>query len=187
MNKKIEIKYVKLQALTAYENNPRKNEEAVQFVKNSIRDFGFKQPIIVDENNTIVCGHTRAIAAAELGIEEVPVIYADDLTDEQIKAFRLVDNKTAEFADWDMDKLGIELDELSGSDELDMTEYGFDLIEEIPEVEDDDFEITLPKEPKAKLGDIYQLGDHRLMCGDSTLIDNFDKLMGGGISRPCFH
>lgn len=89
-----------------YEKNPRKNKGAVKYVKASIEKFGFKQPIIIDRNRVIVCGHTRLMAAKSLGMSEVPCIFADDLTDEQVKAYRLADNKVAEFAEWDMDLLG---------------------------------------------------------------------------------
>ena len=109
--------------LIPYENNPRKNELAIDKVAESIKEFGFKVPIVVDANNVIVTGHTRLKAAKKLGITTVPVIKADDLTDEQIKAFRLVDNKTAEFAEWDFNKLQAELDELS---DIDMSIFGFE-------------------------------------------------------------
>lgn len=109
--------------LIPYENNPRNNEDAVDKVAASIREFGFRVPIIVDKNNVIVAGHTRLKAAELLGLEIVPVIRADDLSDEQIKAYRLADNKTAEFADWDFSKLEEELAELA---EIDMTAFGFE-------------------------------------------------------------
>lgn len=95
--------------LKPYENNPRKNEEAVQYVANSIKEFGFKNPIVIDKNNVIVAGHTRLLAAKKLNLKTVPCIMADDLTDEQIQAFRLVDNKTGEFAEWDLPLLDTEL------------------------------------------------------------------------------
>ena len=106
----------------------------------------------------------------------VPCIVADDLTEEQIKAYRLADNKVAELAEWDFDLLG---EELEGILDIDMCDFGFELNfdEEEKEVEDDEFEVELPEEPKAKLGDIYQLGNHRLMCGDSTNIDDVERLM----------
>ena len=118
---------MKLADLIPYENNPRKNKDAVQYVANSIKEFGFKVPIIIDRENVIVAGHTRALAAEELGLETVPVIVADDLTDEQIKAFRLADNKTAEMAGWDFEALGIELDEIL---DIDMSGFGFADIDE---------------------------------------------------------
>ena len=105
-----------------YEKNPRKNEEAVKYVANSIKEFGFKVPIVIDNNNVIVAGHTRLLAAKELKIKEVPCIVADDLTDKQIKAFRLADNKVSEKANWDFDLLFDELDELTN---FDMTDFGF--------------------------------------------------------------
>ena len=108
-----------------YENNPRRiSEEAVNAVASSIREFGFKQPIVIDKNNVIVCGHTRVRAAKKLGIEEIPCIIADDLTPEQIKAFRLADNKTSELSAWDFDKLDLELEELNL--DFDMGEFGFE-------------------------------------------------------------
>lgn len=168
---------IKLSDLKPYERNPRNNKEAVDYVANSIREFGFKNPIIVDKNNVIVAGHTRYLACKKLGIKEVPCVIADDLTDEQIKAFRLADNKVAEIATWDLDLLDEELNDLLN---FDMSDFGFDVgLEELEEAQEDEFDIDeLPEEPKAKLGDIYQLGNHRLMCGDSTNIENINKLIG---------
>ena len=160
-----------------YEKNPRKNDQSVDKVANSIKEFGFKVPIVVDKNNIIVCGHTRYKAAKKLGLAVVPCVVADDLTEEQIKAYRLADNKVGEDSLWDMDLLTEELGDIL---ELDMSDFGFDLLEEEPEeVVEDEFEAELPEEPKAKLGDIYQLGNHRLMCGDSTSITDVEKLMDG--------
>ena len=119
--KKIEIVYKKVDELIPYENNPRKNDEAVEAVANSIKEFGFKNPIIIDKNNVIVCGHTRLKACKKLGIEEVPTISADDLSEEQINAFRISDNSTAELADWDFEKLNIEYDKIKN---IDLTKMG---------------------------------------------------------------
>ncbi len=113
---------VEITSLREYKNNPRVNGKAVEKVAASIREFGFKVPIVIDANNVIVCGHTRLKAAQKLGIAVVPCVVADDLTDEQIKAFRLADNKTAEFAEWDFEKLDAELAAL----EFDMTLFGFE-------------------------------------------------------------
>ena len=113
-----------LSELKMYENNPRKNSEAVQYVMNSIREFGFKNPIIIDKDNVIVCGHTRYKAAMKLKMKKVPCIMADDLTDEQIQAFRLADNKTAEVAGWDFDKLEVELNDLDPA-AFDLADFGF--------------------------------------------------------------
>lgn len=161
-----------------YPNNPRINSEAVDKVAASLKSFGWRQPIVVDSSNVIIVGHTRLQAAKRLRMKEVPVLVADDLSEEQVKAYRLADNKTAEFAEWDMDKLG---DELADILDIDMEEFGFDLSEfvEEPEVVEDDFEPEIPEEPTAKRGDIYQLGRHRLMCGDSTSVDDVDKLVDG--------
>lgn len=158
-----------------YEKNPRKNDQSVDKVANSIKEFGFKVPIVVDKNNIIVCGHTRYKAAKKLGLPVVPCVVADDLTEEQIKAYRLADNKVGEDSLWDMDLLNEELEDILS---LDMADFGFDLMEEEPEeVVEDEFEAELPEEPKAKLGDIYQLGNHRLMCGDSTSITDIEALL----------
>lgn len=131
---KIKIEYLKTDELTPYTNNPRNNDEAVDYVANSIEEFGFKVPCVIDSEKNVVCGHTRLKAAKKLGIKEVPCIIADDLTEEQIDAFRLADNKTAEIATWDFGKLEIELESISG---IDMSEFGFDdILEEIEEPND---------------------------------------------------
>ena len=113
----------KLTDLKPYANNPRHNAKAVPAVKESILKFGFKVPLVIDKNNVIVCGHTRFYASKEIGLETVPCIVANDLTDEQINAFRLVDNRTSEFADWNFDKLAEELSELQ---DFDFEPFGFD-------------------------------------------------------------
>lgn len=125
----IKIEYLSLGEIKPYENNPRNNEEAVDYVANSIKEFGFKVPIIIDENNVIVAGHTRLKAAEKLGLEKAPCIRADDLTEKQVKAFRLADNKVGEIATWDLEKLNIELENIN----LDMSEFGFEI--NIDEVE----------------------------------------------------
>ncbi|EKS9964991.1 ParB N-terminal domain-containing protein [Enterococcus faecalis] len=176
----MDIKVQKTEDLIPYEKNPRHNEDAITAVAKSIEKFGFKVPIVVDASNVIVNGHTRLKAAKYLGLKEVPTIIADDLTPEQIKAFRLADNKVGEIATWDEELLNTELDELADLD-FDMTEFGFDLPDiegEEVEVIEDEFEEELPAEPISKLGDIYQLGRHRLMCGDSTNSLEVEKLMG---------
>ena len=167
----------KLADIKPYEKNPRKNDNAVDTVTNSIKEFGFKVPIVIDKDNVIVCGHTRYKASKKLGLEVVPCVIADDLTEEQIKAYRLADNKVSELAEWDIDLLGEELD---GIFDIDMSDFGFDLSEE-EEEETEVIEDEVPEEvePVAKQGDIWQLGRHRLMCGSSTSIDNMDKLFDG--------
>ena len=175
---KLKIEYVDINSIKPYKKNPRKNEEAIPYVMESIKQFGFKNPVILDKDNVIVAGHTRIESAKRLGITEIPCIYADDLTDEQIRAFRLADNKVAEIAEWDIDLLDTELDDILN---IDMSDFGFDLDfedEEEKEIIEDEVP-EVPEEPKAKLGDIYQLGNHRLMCGDSTKEEDVAKLMNG--------
>lgn len=118
----MDILFVKLEDLNPYENNPRNNENAVEYVKNSIMEFGFKVPIVIDRDYVIVCGHTRYKAAQELGLKEVPCIVADNFSEEQIKAFRLADNRVASFATWDEEKLREEIKGIAG---IDMTDFGF--------------------------------------------------------------
>jgi len=118
----MEIKMIKVDDLKPYENNPRFNDDAVEYVARSIKEFGFKVPMVIDKDNTIVAGHTRYKASLELGLKEVPCIVADDLTDEQIKAFRLADNKVSEQAGWNYDLLDLELDDIL---ELNMEDFGF--------------------------------------------------------------
>ena len=115
----------RLNELKPYENNPRINDGAVKFVKNSIEESGFKVPIVIDKNGVIVAGRTRYKASQELGLETVPCVVADDLTDEQVKAFRIADNKTAEKASWDLDALKTEMEELEEIDGIDMRDFGF--------------------------------------------------------------
>ena len=184
---KIEIR--KIDEIIPYINNPRHNKEAVDLVAASISEFGFKNPIILDSKNVIVAGHTRFAAAKKLGLKEVPCIMADDLTEQQIKAFRLADNKVAEAATWDMDLLKIELD---GITDIDMSNLGFgdiSLGDEIGEGHSDVNEDDVPEkpdEPNTKVGDIYQLGKHRLICGDSTKRETFDALMDGHKAKILF-
>ena len=173
----IKIIYKDIDELIPYENNPRDNTAAVDAVAASIKEFGFKNPIIIDSDNVIVAGHTRLKAAQKLKIQTVPCVVADDLTQEQVNAFRLADNKTAELAEWDLELLNSELELIDG---IDMTEFGFELdLDDEQEVVEDEFDEELPQEPQTKLGDIYQLGRHRLMCGDSTDVDSVKTLMGG--------
>lgn len=122
----MKVKNMNINDLKPYENNPRNNEGAVEYVANSIKHFGFKVPIVVDKNNVIVAGHTRWLAAQALEMDEVPVIVADDLTPAQVKAFRIADNKVAEKASWDYSKLGAEIKDLLNIDlDFDMTDIGF--------------------------------------------------------------
>ena len=123
----MEIIYKNIDELIPYENNPRLNDEAVEYVKNSIKEFGFKVPVVIDKDNVIIAGHTRIKASKELGIKDIPCIIADDLTEEQVKAFRLADNKVAEKSMWDYTKLDEELDSIL---DIDMSMFNFENIEE---------------------------------------------------------
>lgn len=178
----VNIKYLDIEELKPYENNPRFNDEAVEMVKNSIKEFGFKVPIIIDKENVIIAGHTRLKAAKELGLSKIPTIKADDLTEEQAKAFRIVDNKVSELSEWNFELLESELFELEEIN-FDMDRFGFEDIEvrsyEIEE--DEDFEIKPPEEPRTKIGDIYKLGRHFLMCGDSTKEEDVLRLTNGNV------
>lgn len=174
----MEVKNVSIDSIKPYKNNPRDNEAGVDAVANSIKEFNWQQPIVVDENNVIIVGHTRYLAAKKLGLKEVPVKVATGLTPEQVKAYRLADNKTGELTDWDM---GLLDDELADIADIDMSDFGFnlDLGDDEAKVQEDVFDEEVPEEPKSKLGQIYQLGRHRLMCGDSTKTEDVKKLVGG--------
>lgn len=143
--------------LKPYDKNPRVNDKAVDYVANSIKEFGFKVPIVIDKDGVIVAGHTRLKAAEKLGLESVPTITADDLTDEQIKAFRIADNKTAEFSEWNFDFLAEEIQDIN---DIDMSLFGVDLsaFDEEPEIEEDDFSENDDIPQMAQLGDVFKLG-----------------------------
>lgn len=144
---KTKVTYMDTDSLIPYANNPRLNDNAVDAVAASIKEFGFKVPIVVDGENVIINGHTRLKAAHKLGLKQVPVIVADDLTPEQVKAFRLADNKTGELAEWDMEKLDIELAEIQ---DLDMNDFGFDEIE--ASVDDFGTDFELPDGDRSEIG-----------------------------------
>lgn len=179
-----EIVMLSTSEIKPYDRNPRKNDQAVDAVAKSIQSYGFKQPILVDRDNVIICGHTRWKAAKRLRIQKVPCCYADDLTPEQVREYRIADNSTGEVAEWDLPLLKLELDDLPG---FDADSFGLDLSwlnetgeeEEPDEAVDDEFEPEPPEVPASKPGQIYQLGRHRLMCGDSTKTEDVQKLCNG--------
>lgn len=184
----MKIEMMNVSVLIPYAKNARQNEKAVDKVASSIKEFGFRNPIIVDEKDEIIAGHTRLLAAKKLGMAEVPTIKVNDLSPEQVKAFRIADNKTAEIAEWDFDLLAQELEELKLADyNLELTGFDFseaeqlldNLKDENEQVEDDDFEIEVPENPITQKGDVWLLGKHRLMCGDSTDKETVEKLMDG--------
>lgn len=158
----------KLADIKPYEKNPRKNDRAVEQVANSIREFGFKVPIVIDKDNIIVCGHTRYKAAKKLGLKAVPCVVADDLTEEQIKAYRLADNKVSELAEWDADLLD---EELSGIFDIDMSDFGFNLDEEEPPERDD---------LSGKVGETYEV---IIECSDEMQQEEiYSRLIQEGLS-----
>lgn len=160
-----------------YDKNPRKNESAVDAVCESIRQCGYIAPIILDEDGVILAGHTRFKALQKLGMEEAQCIIKTGLTEEQKRKYRLLDNKTNELAEWDFDLLAGELEGLDFGD-LDL-DWGINLAEENPEVYEDEAPAVEEAEPVVKPGQIWQLGRHRLMCGDSTKPEDVEKLMDG--------
>lgn len=182
----MEVKNKNINEIIPYINNPRNNENAIDKVASSIKEFGFKVPIVIDNNNIVVTGHTRLLASKKLGLKEVPCIVADDLTDAQIKAFRIADNKISEYAEWDMDKLAVEMDELKELD-FDLELTGFEVGEidsftyEEPQEynEEEDIIEEPPAVPYSKQQDIWLLGRHRLMCGSSTEEADVNKLISG--------
>ena len=176
-----------LEWLTPYDNNPRNNDEAVEPVANSISEFGFKVPIVATSDGEIINGHTRWKTAKKLKLKTVPVIIADDLTEEQVRAFRLADNKVAEIAQWDIELL---LDEIENIGNVDMTLFGFtDSDYTLDDFDDEDGDSDALSEEESEsedaqsssveYGDIYQLGRHRLMCGDSTSAGDMKELIDG--------
>lgn len=189
----MEIRWLDVNRLIPYANNARDNEKAIDKVASSIQNYGFKNPILIDSNHEIIAGHTRLLAAKKLGLNEVPTILVDDLTPEQVKAFRIADNKTAEYAEWNFELLAQEMQELKSAD-YDLSLTGFDwseaekLLDEFhtsDEPEEDDFDVgaALPDEPITRIGDVWILGKHRLICGDSTNEHDMATLMDGKKAR----
>ena len=180
----MEITKRRLADIVPYAANAKKHDKRqINNVAESIKQYGFVQPIVIDRDGVIVIGHCRAMAAKKLGMEEVPCVCVDDLAPEQVNALRLVDNKSNE-SDWDFDLLAVELPE------LDLSAFDFDwgLPEDETEeiVEDEAPEVDEESEPIAKLGDIWQLGRHRLMCGDSTKTEDVERLMDGAKAELTF-
>lgn len=174
----MEIIKLKITEIKPYDKNPRKNDGAVDAVAESIKQCGYCAPIVIDEDNVILAGHTRLKALKKLKYKECECVRKVGMTEEQKRKYRLLDNKTNELAEWDIDLLKGELD---GLDFLDF-DFGFDIgIESEPQaiVEDDAPEVDNQAKPITKLGDIWQLGDHRLMCGDSTDASAVAALMNG--------
>ena len=178
----MDIELRNIDDIRPYESNPRVNDQAVDAVAASIRQFGFRQPIVVDQEMVIICGHTRWKAAKKIGLAKVPVHVAKDLSAEQVKAYRIADNKTAELAGWNLELLPLELKELQ---DWDMTEFGF-WAEELAKLMDPGVQDGLvdpdevpepPDEATTRPGDFWLLGNHRLLCGDSSKPEDVDRLL----------
>jgi len=172
-----------IERLIEYARNPRKNDHAVDRIAAAIKEYGFRVPVIAKSDGLVVDGHLRLKAAKKLGLEQIPVILADDLTEAQIKAFRLSVNKVAEYAEWDIDLLKVELGDLQGMD-FDLSLTGFDpgeienfLAEKTDGLTDPDATPEVPVNPVTVLGDVWLMGKHRLMCGDSTSVDAMQTLV----------
>lgn len=175
--KNLIIDYLPIEELKPYEGNAKLHpKEQIEQIKKSIKDFGFNDPVAVWKDNDIIEGHGRLIAAKELGLTEIPIIRLDDLTDQQRRAYMLAHNKLTMNSDFDMELLTKEIENII---DFDMTDFGFDSLLDDNTVVEDDYTPDVPEEPKAKLGDIYQLGRHRLMCGDSTSETDVQALLGG--------
>ncbi|MBS3735529.1 MAG: ParB N-terminal domain-containing protein, partial [Phycisphaerae bacterium] len=182
----LEIELRPIDAIEPYESNPRDNEAAVEAVAASLREFGFRQPVVVDADGVIVVGHTRWKAARKLGLDKVPVHVAKDLSPEQARAYRIADNQTNTLSDWDYELLPVELRDLQNA-EFDLELLGFDA-EELGKLLESDVEPGLtdpdeapepPDDPTTQRGDLYVLGDHRLLCGDSASEADLDRLLDG--------
>ena len=180
MAKIADVQEVSLEKLRPYERNAKKHGAGqIEKLKASILEFGFLTPCLIDSDYNLIAGHGRVMAAKELGIKTVPCVFIEGLTDEQRRAYILADNRLGELGEWDMELV---FDELAELDDLgfDIELTGFEMPEELPEVIEDDFdESAVPDEPRTKLGDIWQLGDHRLICGDSTDVNTIEKLING--------
>lgn len=192
----MQVQYISTEDLIEYARNPRKNDVVVDKMVARIKEFGFRIPIVAKSDGTVIDGHLRLKAAKKLGIQEVPVVIADDLNEAQIKAFRLVANQSANWAEWDEELLRLEFKELEDQNyDLELT--GFDLEDiqkqldildsnstEGEEIEEDDQEEEVKKITKP--GDLWILGNHRLLCGNSTLIDDVSRLMNGNTADMVF-
>lgn len=183
----MEIVYKKINELKPYENNSRTHDESqIKQICESIKEYGWTNPVLIDEKGMIIAGHGRVEAGKKLDIKEVPCIVLSGLTEAQKKAYVIADNKMALNAGWNEELLKTQLENLKELDfDLELTGFNIDELDELFKQDEEEKEIIedevpeVPEEPKAKLGDIYQLGNHRLMCGDSTSEEDVAKLMNG--------
>lgn len=190
----MKIEMVSVDCIIPYVRNPRKNQSAIAAVKSSLKEYGFQQPLVIDRDNVIVVGHTRFAAALELGMKDVPVKYADGLSPTQIKGYRIMDNRSAQNSEWDMELLNLEIQDLKELDfDLDLTGFNPDelagiILDGEPATEGD----TEPQTDRAEElrerwgveeGQLWALGDHRLLCGDSTKADDVARVMNGQLAE----
>jgi len=185
----MQIKLAEISNIKPYENNPRKlSEQAIEKVAMSLKEYGFRQPIVVDKDMVIVAGHTRFRASKKLGLKQVPISVIDNLSEEQINAYRIADNRTAEESEWDNELLKMEIKELEAKDfKLDLLGFNDEqlnniLFEEKQGLTDEDEVPETPEEPISKIGDIWILGNHRVMCGNSIDYEDVHKLMNNKIA-----
>ncbi len=187
MNAVTKLEMRPISELIPYARNARvHSEEQIQDLRASLREFGFVAPVLIDAQGNIICGHGRVMAAKAEGMTEVPCVLVEHLTDTQRRAYILADNRLAEQATWDDEMVNLELQalreagfdfELTGFDESDI------ILDESADVQEDDYVPALPPQPKAKRGQIYQLGQHRLMCGDATVAEDVTALMDGAVAQ----
>jgi DNA modification methylase len=181
----MKIEHWPLDKIIPYQYNPRNNDDAVEMTAKSIQEYGWRQPIVVDEHGIIICGHTRLKAAEWLGLDTAPVHVAEGLTDDQVRGYRIMDNRSGELATWDDDLLMQEIEGLSNSGfDLELTGFSMDdlgmTVEEIPGGNTDPDEIPEePADPVTRPGDMWSLGVHRILCGDSTKAEDVERVMGG--------
>ena len=184
-----------LEQIIPYARNPRRNEQAIATVAASIQEFGWRQPIVVDEAMVVLAGHTRLEAARKLGFKTAPVHVAKGLTVSQARAFRIMDNRSSENAEWDKDLLNLELADLLEADfDLGLTGFTEDELNALmssledgtgPQEGEDDIPET-PEDPVSRPGDLWILGNHRLLCGDSTVVTDYENVLGGVKADLCF-
>jgi site-specific DNA-methyltransferase (adenine-specific) len=196
-NTPTQIEWAPIESVTPYARNPRKiGADAISAVAGSIKEFGFKSPIIVDKDRVIINGHTRLKAAQQLGLKEVPIVVASDLTPEQVRAYRIADNRSSEFSKWDADLLNVELDDIG---DIDLSFCNVDEMlaelaeqsqeepqEQMTEGDPDAVPAEAQGEPVSQRDEVFELGPHRLMCGDSTSAEDWHSLLGGERGSLCF-
>ena len=183
MGKIEKIESVEVGLLIPYANNAKiHGKNQLEMLKKSIQEFGFLTPCLIDKDFNLIAGHGRVMAAKALGMKEIPCVYVEGLSEEQRRAYILADNRLGELGEWDMDLVFEELNSLNDMDfDVSLTGFDFDgMNSSEPEAKEDDFEEDIPEEPKSKPGDLYQLGKHRLICGDSSDVTVMQKLLGGG-------